>query len=294
MSTTDLPPEAADRLERGVFSSALTVPDFAACLQMGMRPVGLVQGYCVMRWSWYYSGSAYATTYGQTTWGTTIKTYRCPHGYINEADHRRWGENFEQPWVTRAWTEGFNAAASRMVQEAADAGAHGVIGIVDRNSTLIEGGIREFHIYGTAVTLEGAPKPQVIWTTYLAGQRLAKLLEAGLMPVSIVASMSSVRVRPICVTEILLSGGYDPYGVVQPGGEVLQLAEAQMSSRNLARDHIKSGLGHDALHGAVMESGEHEIGAGDIEINTTLRGTRVRQFKDVDPLPSPVPTVRLQ
>lgn len=293
MSATDLPPEAAERLERGVFSSGLTVPDFAACLHMGMRPVGLVQGYCVMQWSWYYAGSPYATMSGRSTWGTTIKSYRCPHGYIS-AEHRSWGENFEQPWVTRAWTDGFNTAAQRMVQEAADAGAHGVIGVIDRNSNLAEAGVREFHIYGTAVVLEDAPKPQVIWTTYLAGQRLAKLIEAGLMPVSIVASMSSVRMRPVCVTETLLAGGYDPYGVVQPGGEVLQVAEAQTAARHLARDHIKTGLGHDALHGALMEASEHEVGAGDMEINCTLRGTRVRQFKDVDPLPRPVPTVRLQ
>ena len=47
MSSADLPPETAGRLRRPAFSSGLTVPDFAACLQMGLRPVGLVQGYCV-------------------------------------------------------------------------------------------------------------------------------------------------------------------------------------------------------------------------------------------------------
>ena len=133
------------------------------------------------------------------------------------------------------------------------AGAHGIVGVVDTTSHLIDNGIREFHIYGTAVVVEGAAAPASIWTTYLAGQRLAKLLEAGLMPVSVVASMASVRIWPVCVTEILLSGGYDSWGAVQPGGDIDQVADAQMDARRLARDHVKHLLVQDALHGAKME-----------------------------------------
>jgi uncharacterized protein YbjQ (UPF0145 family) len=292
---TDLPPEAAQRLGRASWSSGLTVPDFAACLHMGMRPVGLVQGFCVMQWSWYGAGSAYMAQpgyYGRSTWGTTIQNYHCPHGIVG-GDHRSWGENFEQPWVTKAWTEGFGTAYQRMVEEAAAAGAHGVIGVVDTTSHLIDNGIREFHIYGTAVVLEGAAAPPAIWTTYLAGQRLAKLLEAGLMPVAVVASMASVRIWPVCVTEILLDGGYDSWGVVQPGGDVDQVADAQMDARRLARDHLKYQLVQDALHGATMEVTERELGGGDGEVNCTLRGTRVHRYQDVEPLPAPLPTVRL-
>ena len=50
---SDVPEAAPRRLESGSFSSGLTVPDFAACLQMGLRPVGLVQGFCAMQWGWY-------------------------------------------------------------------------------------------------------------------------------------------------------------------------------------------------------------------------------------------------
>jgi uncharacterized protein YbjQ (UPF0145 family) len=291
----DLPPEAAQRLSRASWSSGLTVPDFAACLEMGMRPVGLVQGFCVMNWSWYGAGSTYMAQpgyYGRSTWGTTIQSYRCPHGMV-AGDHRSWGENFEQTWVTKAWTEGFGTAYQRMVEEAAAAGAHGVVGVVDTTSHLIDNGIREFHIYGTAVVFEGAAAPPTIWTTYLAGQRLAKLLEAGLMPVAVVASMASVRIWPVCVTEILLSGSYDNWGAVQPGGDVDQMADAQMAARRLARDHVKHLLVQDALHGATMDVTEGEIGGGEGEVNCTLRGTRVHRYQDVDPLPAPRPTVRL-
>lgn len=307
----DLPPQASGRLERAAFSSGLTVPDFAACLHMGMVPVGLVQGFCVMRWGWtgyiagytpggsvgsgaYYGGSrGYGSTRG---WGHTLKNYTCPHrrnSIPTDAEHRRWGANMEQPWVTKAWADGFNKAYRRMIEEATEAGAHGVVGIHDSNRALITGDVREFHLLGTAVVIEGAPKPKKIWTTYLAGQRLAKLIEAGFMPVTILASMTSVWVSATCEVELLRRGRSDFSGVVTPGDEITQVADAHMAARLKARDHLRGAIGNDALHGASIEVTEREHSEGDMEVACTLRGTRVRAVADTPPLPPATPTVRL-
>jgi uncharacterized protein YbjQ (UPF0145 family) len=289
---TDVPSEAASRLERGAFSSGLTVPDFAACLELGMRPVGLVQGFCVMKWSWYWSGSPYMRNqYAGSSWNTTVSTYSCPHGYVSD-EHRNWGENFEQPWVTQAWQDGFNSAYHRMTEEAQEAGAHGIVGVVDTTAEIIDSGIREFHMLGTAVVMDGGD-PGSLWTTYLAGQRLTKLIEAGFMPVSIAASMASIRVWEVCTTEILMKGGYDQWGFVTPGDEIRQLSDAHMQARRQARDHIRSGLHGGVLHGAKVDVGEYELGEGDREISCTIRGNAVQKVKDAAPLPAPLPTVRL-
>src|SRR5271163_4895001 len=94
----DLPEAAVRRLESDSFSSGLSVPDFAACLELGLQPVALVQGFCVMQWGWYGPGTAGAmrgmNPYigGQQTPGAYSETYRCPHGYIS-AEHRAWGQN---------------------------------------------------------------------------------------------------------------------------------------------------------------------------------------------------------
>lgn len=294
----DLPPEAAGRLSGGAFSSGLSVADFAASLRAGMRPVALVQGFSVMGWSWYGAGSMYTMSgYGaRSRWGTTLSNYRCPHGYVG-ADHRVWGENFEQVWVRRAWQEGFATAYRRMLEEATAAGAHGVIGVTDTSRSLIDSSIREFHIYGTAVVVDGAP-PGPVWSSYLAGSRLAKLIEAGYAPVSVVASMASVRMWAVCRTEYLMKGqsyGYGSaygYGAGDPG-EIDQLADAQMQARRVARDHVRSSLGQDTLHGARLDVGQWELGPGDLEVDCILRGTRVRQARPADPLPPPRLTVRL-
>jgi len=135
----------------------------------------------------------------------------------------------------------------------------------------------------------GAP-----WTTYLAGQRLAKLIEAGYMPVSVVASLASVRVWAYCVTEMLMEGTMSRFGGgYLPVAEVEQLSRAHIAARSLAREHVRSQLGHDTLQGARIVANTQSLAQGDEVIECALRGTRVRRFKDFDPLPAARPTVRL-
>ena len=169
-----------------------------------------------------------------------------------------------------------------------------MIGVVDTSSHLIDDAIREFHMYGTAVVVEGADPPKEIWTTYLSGQPLAKLVEAGMFPVSVVAGMASIRVWSVCTTETLLRGSYDRYGVVRPTDEIVQVSDAEMQARREASGQVKRVLGHDSLHGAVLEVGRHEIAEGDFERHCTIRGTRVRRYKAADRLPAPTPTVTLK
>jgi Putative heavy-metal-binding len=299
----DLPEAAGRRLGGGSFSSGLTVPDFAACLQMGLRPVGLVQGFCVMQWGWYGANSPYMrgmTPYssgGGGARGAYSESYSCPHGgYVYSNEHRIWGQNYQQPWVESAWAQGFGSAYSRMVEEAGEVGAHGIIGVVDTTRHLADMNVTEFHILGTAVVVEGAAPPPgaTPWTTYLAGQRLAKLVEAGYMPVSVVASLASVRVWAYCVTEMLMEGTMSRYGGgYMPVSEVEQLSRAHIAARSLAREHVRGQLGNDTLQGAVIVANTQSLAQGDEVIECALRGTRVRRFKDFDPLPAPRPTVRL-
>jgi uncharacterized protein YbjQ (UPF0145 family) len=298
MTTPDLPEAAPRRLESGSFSSGLTVPDFAACLQMGLRPVGLVQGFCAMQWGWYAAGSPYLrgmSPYSGGRAGLYSQSYYCPHGFVG-GEHRTWGQNYEQTWVEDAWTSGFSTAFNRMVEEAREVGAHGIVGVTDTSHGLADMNVVEFHILGTAVVVEGAPPPPAgqPWSTYLAGQRLAKLLEAGFMPISVVATIASVRVWAYCITEYLMEGG--AYGFGQATGrtmEVQQVSEARLAARALAREHSRRQLGTDTLHGISFSAHEREVGAGDQVLECTLRGTRVRRFKEFDPIDPPRPTVRL-
>jgi Putative heavy-metal-binding len=294
---SDLPEAAVRRLESSAFSSGLTVPDFAACLELGLEPVALVQGFCVMQWGWYGPGSGYMR--GMSPFSTPesadaySETYRCPHGYVS-MEHRAWGQNFEQPWVQQAWAQGYRTAYARMLEEAEQQGAHGVIGVVDQVGNVADTGTTEFHFLGTAVTVQGGPPPAggVPWTTYLAGQRLTKSIEAGFMPVEIVAALASVRVWAYCMTEYLMEGSMT-WGGAQGPQLVGQVTKAHMAVRQLARKHVRQQLAGDELHGATIEVVKRGLSQGDEVIDCTLRGNRMRRFKDYDPAPAPRPTVRL-
>jgi hypothetical protein len=297
-SSAELPEAAVRRFRSGAFSSGLTVPDFAACLQLGLEPVGLVQGFCVMQWGWYGAGASFMRgqnpyTMGAQSEGAYSESYRCPHGYVS-AEHRMWGQNLEQPWVEAAWSTGYGAAYARMLDEATALGAHGVIGVVDRVTPVADSQTSEFHFLGTAVTVEGGPPPAggVPWTTYLAGQRLTKSIEAGFMPVAVVASMASVRVWAYCITEYQMEGGRG-WGNPNQAAEVEQVTKAHMAVRQLARKHVRQKLVGDALHGVQIDVEKRELAQGDEVIDCTIRGNRVRRFKDFDVVPSPRPTVRL-
>jgi hypothetical protein len=297
-SSAELPEAAVRRFRSGAFSSGLTVPDFAACLQLGLEPVGLVQGFCVMQWGWYGAGSSFMRgsnpyTMGAQSEGAYSESYRCPHGYVS-AEHRMWGQNLEQPWVEAAWSAGYGAAYARMLDEATALGAHGVIGVVDRVTPVADSQTSEFHFLGTAVTVEEGPPPAggVPWTTYLAGQRLTKSIEAGFMPVAVVASMASVRVWAYCITEYQMEGGRG-WGNPNQAAEVEQVTRAHMAVRQLARKHVRQKLVGDALHGVQIDVEKRELAQGDEVIDCTIRGNRVRRFKDFDVVPSPRPTVRL-
>ncbi|MGH9044172.1 MAG: heavy metal-binding domain-containing protein [Acidimicrobiales bacterium] len=289
----DLPEAAPRRLESGSFSSGLTIPDFAACLQIGLRPVGLVQGFCVMRSS-YFSPAYGPSFYARPNDGSYVKTWQCPHGFVS-GEHRLWGQNYEQTWVEQTWLTGFSSAFGRLIEEARDTGAHGVIGVSDTSQQLADTGVIEFHILGTAVVVDGGPPPRdgEPWSTYLAGQRLVKLLEAGLFPVSVVAAIGSVRAWPYCMTEYLMGGSYFAWGgQTTSTQEVEQISDARLAARAIAREQARHQLHGDALQGISMATFDRELSSEHV-FECVVRGTRVRTYKAFEPMATPAPKVRL-
>jgi uncharacterized protein YbjQ (UPF0145 family) len=297
MATSDDLPEAAERrLSEGSFSSGLSVSDFAACLDMGLEPVGLVQGFCAMQWSTYTMGGQLQRNiapYGGSH-GGYVENYQCPHGMIS-GEHRMWGQNYQQSWVESSWMQGFSSAYSRMIEEATQLGATGVVGILDTEEALVDRSIIEFHVRGTAVKLSDAPPSTAPpWTTFLAGQRLTKVIEAGYAPVSIVAALSSVRVWAYCITEYLMGGGgASMWSNNTSSVEIDQIVRAKSAARVLARTYVRDQLEGDALHGATLVATNREYESGDLEIQTVMRGNRIRRFKEFDALAAPLRTVRL-
>lgn len=211
--------------------------------------------------------------------------------------HWTWGQNFEQPWKTTAWQAGFDSAYQQMIDSAARAGAHGVIGVVDSSADQAEAGLREIRVMGTAVVLDGQDAPPSPWSCRLGGQSLSKLVEAGFWPVAVVGTMASVRSWAVCATKMLMDGDYDELANsthrVKAGSPITQIADAHMQARRLARDRLSDLVGSDVLFGSDLETARREIRGGDIEVECVLRGSRVRRREHAKPL-APLPMVALR
>jgi len=296
------------------FSSTLSIAGYNAMLAAGLEPLGIVQGVCVMRWNWYGARSPYGGAtpsplsskrlkhrYLEPTDGftrnwrrttspvyssKTITNWSCQHSTRRAGAHEP-GVNFEQNWVEDLWSEAFAAARTRMIDEARMLGAHGVVGVVDTISDPTRGA-KEFLLRGTAVRVNDAPAPLEVWSTYLAGERLVKLVEAGWAPVSVVAAMSSIRIWPACSTESQLSGWWPEVA------RIAQLESGHYSARFLARERVHAESGADDVHGVRFEVAENRITAGDDEVNCTVWGSRIRRFASPELARAPMATVPLR
>ena len=209
--TCPKPPSAG--LESSAFSSGLTVPDFAACLELGLEPVALVQGFCVMQWGWYGPGSGYMR-------GMTPYSPACPRAPARTA-RRTAARTATCPWSTApgartssrpGWSRRGRRATGPPTAGWSRRRRHWAPTASSASST----GCPTWPTPGPPSSTSSAPRSPSRagrrrraaspWTTYLAGQRLTKSIEAGFMPVEVVAALASVRVWAYCMTEYLMEG----------------------------------------------------------------------------------------
>jgi uncharacterized protein YbjQ (UPF0145 family) len=150
------------RAGTGAFTSDLSVSSFALCHKLGLKPLSQVMG-----------SSIYQVGYQGANWpmmmmGGTVLT--------------------ELTVLTEAWNEVRRRALNRLELEARQAGADAVVGVELRTAAhdWAEGAI-EYAVFGTAVSRAGAkPGSEPVMTELSVGD-YAKLVNAGVEPLGIVA-----------------------------------------------------------------------------------------------------------
>lgn len=180
-----------------VFTSDLSVADFALCHRLSLQPISQVLG-----------TSIYQVGY-QPAWP----------GFGVER------EMGELQVLSQAWNEARDLALSRIVKEAEEVGASAVVGVDIRSgSSGVAAGAGvsaiEYTVLGTAVRRKQArPGPPVL--TELSVADYSKLIEAGIEPVGVVAWTSVFFVGSLYIrSEQQLSLGssfrnYEMEGVTQ-------------------------------------------------------------------------------
>ena len=219
-------------VERGFFTSDLSINEFLLVTQSGFEPVGLVLGSSI-----YHIGFQQAN----------------------------WSRNQEMGVLTQAMYHARELAMTRMEEEADQLGADGVVGVrLDIGRYEWGAELAEFIAVGTAVRHRGgvlhrAPNGRP-FTSDLSGQDFATLLRAGYRPVGMVMGN--------CVYHVAHQGLRASWRQIGRNTEMPNYTQALYEARELAMERMQTEadeLQAGGIVGARIQQKSHGWGSHVIE-----------------------------
>ncbi|HET7013116.1 MAG TPA: heavy metal-binding domain-containing protein [Streptosporangiaceae bacterium] len=258
----------------GTWSSALTTEEFAAIKSVGFEPVGQVLGAAVYNMGWtggYGCPSGYFGSYNRMTsgWRPGITSLSSSGGGA------MYGPLVQTMYASR------RAAIDRMAAECAALGGHGVVGVRLKIGRFPTGNALEFHAIGTAVRAPGGVPLRQPFTSDVSGQEFAKLINDGVVPVSLVLGISIGTRHDDWMTR---SQTRWTAGNTEVGG----YTELVNMTRHDARSQLQADVARHGGEGVVIQNmdlrvGERECqaqeGARDHIAEATFIGTAITHFR---------------
>jgi uncharacterized protein YbjQ (UPF0145 family) len=225
-----------------LFTSDLSVNEFALMARTGLQPLSQVMGSSVYHVGWQgMPGSFFGMGRGA----------------------------YELGVLSQAWNNARSLALSRLQQEARLAGADAVVGVH------IKWGAHDFAPHsvemvamGTAVRASGAERTDPPVLTDLSGQDLWKLLQAGYRPVGIVGATTIFYVVPQWSTQRLTTSWLSG----RSNQELPDFTQAVYTAREVAFGHLSAQAQTLGAHGIVGVSIDQSIGRREVDTgNDTKR-----------------------
>ena len=290
--------ERIDDLRSGqtAWTSDLSVAEHAAIRHAGFEPVGMVMGSSV-----YFIGAqwGYINVYGNAG-GGHVQTYACPHGYgwgggfggggVMAGGEHRYGYNWEHSFYEAGVMACRDAALSRILQEAADLGAHGVVGVrIVRRHLEGVGSSMEMTMIGTAVRRSGAPPLATPFMSHLDGVAFGKLLHGGYVPVALVVGIGVTEIDPGCGTEWQMRSWSN--------ARIDQISDGLEAARMLGINRLEGEVARVDADGAVgveVDFDMHELMREAMLVELYLVGTAVRRYAKAPLDEPPLPIMRLR
>ncbi len=195
------------------------------------------------------------------------------------------GFNVEDLGHEESMRESVGLALARLRQQAEATGAHGVINVRLINGAV--GGAREVRVAGTALRRPGAPLLPEPFTTNVSAQELAKLIAAGLVPVSVVVGIASVQVLKGCAIKRQLHR--------MRGAEVPQLSDAANAARRLVLADLdrQVALVGDGVVGSDVDFATRSGHKDSLLVELSVVGNAVRRFSEPQKRPAALPIMNL-
>ena len=242
---SDLPSAAQARMAEirrsGTWGSALSTEEFAAIRSVGFEPAGQVLGAAVYNLG-YTGGYGCPGAWSGGFLGVGI-------GAPTQVSGRGGWGSFGP--LTQAMYAARRTAISRMVEECAALGGHGIVGVRLSIGAFPAGGL-EFKAIGTAVRGQGAAAPPRPFSSDLSGQDFAKLITAGWVPVGLALGISIGIRHDDWATRQARSWGAG-------NQEVMGYTELVSEARHDARVQLQADVARQGGTGVVIATNDLQI-----------------------------------
>lgn len=262
-----IPTRAQARLrELGVdgsmFTSGLSVKEFALLAQLQARPLAQVMGASVVRPGWQYLP---ALTPGQTLYSgnpnvPTARGYalnnRLTEASMAQVRAYRWHSSVtcELDVLADAWNLARRRALDRLTEEACQVGADAVVGVeVRRGDHDLARGTIEYVVTGTAIRLPGGEAKGWPVLTDISAQDYWRLRCAGYEPTGLLASTTVVFASPPRATRM------QRLRTTNQNQELEELSRAFHAARDTIRARLLGQVSDAHGTGAVGVQFEHSI-----------------------------------
>jgi putative heavy-metal-binding protein len=264
-----------------LFTSGLSISEFALLRRMGPQPLAQVMGASVVRTGFQYlpplqPGEIITGSAGPMgTWTTR------PGGYVNQftepsprqISSYRWHATVvcELEVLTDAWRTARRRALDRLCEEALQVNAHAVVGVrLHRSDHDLGRGTIEYVVTGTAVRVPGSSGVNWPILTDLSVQDYWRLHEAGQEPVGFLATTAVMFASPPVSLRL------QRLRTLQRNRELEELSQAFRIARETVRAQIQGQLADAQGTGAVGVTLSHSVHRDKLALGSSLQTTPYR------------------
>lgn len=266
-------------VDGGMFTSGLSVSEFALLHRLGPRPLAQVMGASVVRPGWQYlpalppgetqvSASPWAPTMSSVALGNRVtepspqqvRNYNWHSEVVCELDTR-----------TAAWNLARRRALDRLSEEALQVGADAVVGVHLRHGDHDLGkGVIEYVVSGTAIALPDSRRDSLPILSDVSVQGYWQLRSHGHVPCGLVAASAVVFASPPLATRLRRRR------TTARNQELEEISQAFHMARETVRTRIRGQVADAHATGAVGVEFSHAVHREKIALASSLQTSEFR------------------
>jgi uncharacterized protein YbjQ (UPF0145 family) len=283
-----IPSRAVERLKKlgtpgrdgSLFTSGLSVNEFALLRRMGPQPLAQVMGASVVRTGWQYLPAldptqtiiTSAVTRGYTS-GLTGSALSNRYGAPSMAQVRNykwhWSVVCELHTLSDAWNLARRRALDRLAEEALQVGADAVVGVhLHRSDHDLGSGTIEYVVTGTAIRVPGSDGTSWPVLTDVSVQDYWRLHTVGYEPAGFLATTSVWFAAPSRATRTQRRRQFTQ------NQELEELSRAFHAARDTVRARLLGQVGDAQATGAVGVEFPHDVHRDKLAVASAFTETR--------------------